>query len=154
MTNRKNSSHISNNQMKNNNKIKYNNSNTIQNRINHKNIFNNEFCLIPVSHKYKSKFKKKELNLMDLKQNIDNENFKHRNKNIILNVFSKKKKLNIYGKKRTNETEDNDMKAKIRFINLKRDLLDENLKINKMFGTFQRQILELEKLLNSKMNHL
>ena len=45
------------------------------------------------------------------------------------------------------------MKPKMRFINLKKELLDENLKINKMFGTFQKQILEEEKNLKSKMIH-
>ena len=39
------------------------------------------------------------------------------------------------------------MKPKTRFVNLKRDLLDEKLKINKMFINFQKQLLENKKLL-------
>jgi len=50
--------------------------------------------------------------------------------------------------------EENDMKPKIRFINLKKELIDENLKINKMHGIFQKQILEAEKILKNKLSHL
>jgi hypothetical protein len=40
------------------------------------------------------------------------------------------------------------MKPKTRFVNLKRELLDEKLKINiKMFINFQKQLLENKKLL-------
>ena len=39
------------------------------------------------------------------------------------------------------------MKPKIRFMNLKRDLLEENFKINKMFTDFNREIAEKEKSL-------
>ena len=45
------------------------------------------------------------------------------------------------------KTEENDMKPKIRFINLKKDLLEENLKINRMFADFYREIAEKEKSL-------
>ena len=44
-------------------------------------------------------------------------------------------------------TDENDMKPKFRFINLKKDLLEENLKINKMFAEFNREISEKEKSL-------
>ena len=43
--------------------------------------------------------------------------------------------------------EENDMKPKIRFINLRKDLLEENLKINRMFADFNREIAEKEKIL-------
>jgi len=144
ITNRNNNSYI---------KSKYKDKDINQNKTYYNNNhFNNEFCLLPIYHKNKNKFKQNEKNLIDL--NVEKKNICLKNKNRINNGFYKPKILNIYGNKRRNETEDNDMKAKIRFINLKRDLLDENLKINKMFGTFQKQILELEKILNSKMNHL
>ena len=41
--------------------------------------------------------------------------------------------------------EENDMKPKIRFINLKKNLLEETLKINKMFAFFNKQINEQKK---------
>ena len=144
ITNRNNNSYI---------KSKYKTKDINQNKTYYKNnSFNNGFCLLPIYHKYKNQFKQNKKNLIDL--NVEKKNICLKNKNRINNGFYKPKILNMYGNKRRNETEDNDMKAKIRFINLKSDLLDENLKINKMFGTFQKQILELEKILNSKMNHL
>ena len=39
------------------------------------------------------------------------------------------------------------MKPKIRFLNMKKDLEEENLKINRMFVEFNKEILEKEKLL-------
>ena len=152
ITSRNDRSYINNfHKRSNNTETKYTNNNKTYYK---NNFFNNEFGLFPVSHKYKNKFTQNEMNLNDLNGKKDMIYFKLKNKKIFNNGFFKPKILNKYGKKRRNETEDNDMKAKIRFINLKRDLLDENLKINKMFGTFQKQILELEKTINSKLNHL
>ncbi len=45
-------------------------------------------------------------------------------------------------------TEENDMKPKIRFINLKKHLMEETLKINKMFTHFHRQINEQKKIIS------
>ena len=45
------------------------------------------------------------------------------------------------------KNEENDMKPKIRFLNMKKDLREENLKINRMFVEFNKEILEKEKLL-------
>ena len=61
---------------------------------------------------------------------------------------------NIFENRKRKEMEENDMKPKIRFINLKKELIDENLKINKMHGIFQKQILEAEKILKNKLSHL
>ena len=69
-------------------------------------------------------------------------------RNTILNEFLKKKN------KRRSETEENDMKPKIRFINIKKDLLDETLKINKMFGTYRKQIIQKEKEIKGQISHL
>ena len=66
----------------------------------------------------------------------------------ILNKFLEKKN------KRRSETEENDMKPKIRFINFKKELLDETLKINKMFGNYRRQIIEIEKEIKGQINRL
>ena len=41
--------------------------------------------------------------------------------------------------------DENDMKPKIMFINLKKDLLEQTLKINRMFSLFNKQIKENEK---------
>ena len=46
------------------------------------------------------------------------------------------------------------MKPKMRFINLKKDLLDETLKINKMFSNYRRQIIEIEKEIKGQINRL
>ena len=73
---------------------------------------------------------------------------KNQKQNNILNKYLKKKN------KRRSETEENDMKPKMRFINLKKDLLDETLKINKMFGNYRRQIIEIEKEIKGQINRL
>jgi len=59
-------------------------------------------------------------------------------------IFNKKFSIN----KRRTVIEENDMKPKIRFTSFKKDLLEENQKINKMFITFQRQLIKKKRLLN------
>ena len=64
----------------------------------------------------------------------------------------KNKTRNKFNKRKIKENsislpEENDMKPKIRFINLRKDLLEENLKINRMFADFNREIAEKEKIL-------
>ena len=84
------------------------------------------------------------------KNNIDNDNFSKTNYTNNNNYLMKVKKSFNLNKKKNNsnyETDENDMKPKIRFINLKKDLLEENLKINKMFADFNREIAEKEKSL-------
>lgn len=122
-----------------NNEIKDMNQNTKYN-----------MCLVPLFY-HKNKSNKKYI------PKLSNDNFfmKQKNRKNIYNEFLDRKivEKNIIENKRRVETEENDMKPKMRFINLKKELLDENLKINKMFGTFQKQILEEEKNLKSKMIH-
>ena len=125
-----------------NNRIFYEKS--IKNNTN-----NQKLCLVPVFLFHKNKIKKNEIDLINVRKNIYSaKSSKRKNTNRILNDFLNKKN------KRRNETEENDMKPKIRFINFKKDLLDENLKINKMFGNYQRQIIELEKEIKGQINHL
>ena len=125
-----------------NNRIFYEKS--IKNNTN-----NQKLCLVPVFLFHKNKIKKNEIDLINIRKNIYSaKSSKRKNTNRILNDFLNKKN------KRRNETEENDMKPKIRFINFKKDLLDENLKINKMFGNYQRQIIELEKEIKGQINHL
>ena len=122
-----------------NNEIKDMNQNTKYN-----------MCLVPLFY-HKNKSSKKYI------PKLSNDKFfiRQKNRKSIYNEFLDRKivEKNIIENKRRVETEENDMKPKMRFINLKKELLDENLKINKMFGTFQKQILEEEKNLKSKMIH-
>jgi hypothetical protein len=113
---------------------------------------NKNLCLVPVYFLHKNKLKQNKTNNINTnRKNLSSAKplkIKTLNQNKILNKFLNKKN------KRRSETEENDMKPKIRFINLKKDLIDENLKINKMYGTFQKQILEAEKILKNKLSHL
>ncbi len=77
--------------------------------------------------------------------NYINNNFINNNHNYFLKNV--KKKFHQKKKKNDHDSEENDMKPKIRFINLKKDLMEENLKINKMFSDFIREIAEKEKSL-------
>ena len=129
---------------------KKSNNISISKDINQNSKYN--MCLVPLFYQKNRLNKKKSIHP------ISNEKFyiKQKNHKKIFNGFLYRKifeKNNIENKRR-DETEENDMKPKIRFINLKKELLDENLKINKMFWTFQKQILETEKNLKNKLSHL
>ena len=69
------------------------------------------------------------------------------NNNLEKNNKNKNKILNnlFFENKRRSETEENDMKPKYRFINIKKELLEETTKINKMFISFGKQIKQIEK---------
>ena len=56
------------------------------------------------------------------------------------NIF----KLKLKKESSDSKTEENDMEPKIRFNNLKKELLQEKLKINKMFIDFSKQISDKE----------
>ena len=110
-------------------------------RINNK--FNNlSLCLVPVLFHHKNNF-----NTCSMK---GRNNYKPIYYNKTINdfldrrIFNKKFSIN----KRRTVIEENDMKPKIRFTNIKKDLLEENQKINKMFITFQRQLIKKKRLLN------
>ena len=98
---------------------------------------------------HKSKFEKDKSNCISIRKNLSSAKPSIRKtQNKILNEFLKK------NNKRRSETEENDMKPKIRFINLKKELLDETFKINRMFGNYRKQIIEKEKEIKGQINHL
>lgn len=104
---------------------------------------NQQLILVPVFFHNKNKLKKNENNFLDSIKVLSSANsLQKKKRNTILNEFLKKKN------KRRSETEENDMKPKIRFTSFKKDLLEENQKINKMFITFQRQLIKKKRLLN------
>jgi len=113
---------------------------------------NKHLCLVPVYFLHKNKLKQNKTNNINTNRNIlfsaKSLKIKTLNQNKILNKFLNKKN------KRRSETEENDMKPKIRFINFKKELLDETLKINKMFGNYRRQIIEIEKEIKGQINRL
>ena len=110
---------------------------------------NQQLILVPVFFHNKNKLKKNENNFLDSRKVLSSANsLQKKKRNTILNEFLKKKN------KRRSETEENDMKPKIRFINIKKDLLDETLKINKMFGTYRKQIIQKEKEIKGQISHL
>ena len=114
----------------------------------------------------KNKLKNRKKNLSNNLYKYKGELYKTNNDNEILsktyytnnkellkksnNLFEIRMKANTIESK----TEENDMKPKIRFINLKKDLLEENLKINKMFADFNREIIEKEKSLKFIGKHI
>ena len=149
------------------NKPKYNSQESndiiINKNINYKNNNENKikYGLFPLYYLNKKKVtklsKKKTLNnnlFYDrqdyYKNNGDNDvlsktnytNIKFSIKNNTRNKFNRKIKENSISL-----PEENDMRPKIRFINLRKDLLEENLKINRMFADFNREIAEKEKIL-------
>ena len=112
---------------------------------------NKNLCLAPIYFFLKKKSRKNKINNINIRKNLSSSKplqKKNQNQNNILNKFLEKKN------KRRSETEENDMKPKMRFINLKKDLLDETLKINKMFGNYRRQIIEIEKEIKGQINRL
>ena len=135
----------------------------IKKKLNYKNNNENKikYGLFPLYYLNKKKVtklsKKKTLNnnlFYDrqdyYKNNGDNDvlsktnytNIKFSIKNNTRNKFNRKIKENSISL-----PEENDMRPKIRFINLRKDLLEENLKINRMFADFNREIAEKEKIL-------
>ena len=110
---------------------------------------NQKLCLAPIFLINKDKLKKNRINFKNINRNFSSaKSSQRKNQNKMLNAFLEKKN------RRRNETEENDMKPKIRFINLKKDLIDETQKINKMFGNYQKQIIEIEKEIKGQINHL
>ena len=112
---------------------------------------NKNLCLAPIYFFLNNKSRKNKINNINIRKNLSSSKplqKKNQNQNNILNKYLKKKN------KRRSETEENDMKPKMRFINLKKDLLDETLKINKMFGNYRRQIIEIEKEIKGQINRL
>ena len=128
------------NYIKNNNETKNSNNKDNNEKIN--------LCLVPIFQIYKNKFKnmKKNNYRNDLNNRFISENNSYYNKTIYT-------KLKIKCKKRMkkdlfeSKTDENDMKPKNRFINLKKDLLEQTLKINRMFVVFNKQIKEKEKMI-------
>ena len=139
-----NSSMRFNNFSKNDKKLFYEKINKNNNEINIRNLI-----LAPVFFLHKNKLKKNENNFVAIRKTLSStKSLQNKKQNEILNEFLKKKN------KRRSETEENDMKPKIRFINFKKDLLDETLKINKMFGTYRKQIIQKEKEIKAQISHL
>ena len=86
------------------------------------------------------------------KYNKDNNDILSRTNYYSNNKILLKKSKNFFNIKKKREhsdskNEENDMKPKIRFLIMKKDLREENLKINRMFAEFNKEILEKEKLL-------
>ena len=123
-------------------------NNKINNNNNKNQINNHNMCLVPLF------YHKKKLNQKELSIKLSNEKFYINKKNYKNRYNELLDGKNIFENRKRKELEENDMKPKIRFINLKKELIDENLKINKMHGIFQKQILEAEKFLKNKLSHL
>ena len=149
------------------NSIKYD-RNIINNKINRtldKNKDKTEnnkvnLCLVPLIHLYNYKFtkynNKKNNNILknnafnskyDITKNIISETLtktdfssQHNIKNDSLKKMSNIFKVKLRRESSDSKTEENDMEPKIRFNNLKKELLQEKLKINKMFIDFSKQI--------------
>ena len=122
-------------------------------------------CLVPLIHSYR--YKRNKFN--NIKNSIfssifNNKKNKNKIKNTRNNTFSKtsssyykirNKTKNIINSKiikeykdtKEEKEEENDMEPKIRFINLKKELIQENLKINKMFFDFNKEILDKKNLI-------
>ena len=114
--------------------------------INNHNKEKINLCLVPLLQLYKKKFKEQKnkckINLN--KRAISENNNSYYNKNIytkLKNKWKNRMKKDLLESK----TDENDMKPKIRFMNLKKELLEQTLKINRMFVVFNKQIKEKEK---------
>ena len=115
--------------------------------IKNKNKSREKLCLVPISKLDKNKTKYRN-NLINENGEINNNDYKKYNSTYNKNIYKKLK--NIWKKRMNNimlesKSDENDMKPKIRFINLKKDLMEQTLKINKMFIAFNKQIKEKEK---------
>ena len=77
---------------------------------------NKNLCLAPIYFFLNNKSRKNKINNINIRKNLSSSKplqKKNQNQNNILNKYLKKKN------KRRSETEENDMKPKMRFINLK-----------------------------------
>ena len=114
---------------------------------------NLNLCLVPLLYFHRnshSKIKKRgEINSKEVNNKNTFTKSDCSSKKNIINKELQKTKNNIKIRTRKvyveSKTEENDMKPKIRFINLIRELLEETLKINKMFAFFNKQIKDKEK---------
>lgn len=123
-------------------------------------------CLVPLIHLYNYKFAKfnnKKNNILkntifnskyDATKNIISETLtktdfssQHNIKNDSLKKMSNIFKIKLKKESSDSKTEENDMEPKIRFNNLKKELLQEKLKINKMFIDFSKQISDKENII-------
>jgi len=124
-------------------------------------------CLVPLIHLYNYKFtkynNKKNNNILknnafnskyDITKNIISETLtktdfssQHNIKNDSLKKMSNIFKVKLRRESSDSKTEENDMEPKIRFNNLKKELLQEKLKINKMFIDFSKQISDKEHII-------
>ena len=99
-----------------------------------------KLCLIP---KYKLYTLKKE-HIKNKILSTNNNYIKSKTQKVLIrrpkNILKIGNNSNIESK-----TEENDMKPKIRFINIKKELLEKTLKINRMFIDFKKQIKDKEK---------
>ena len=101
-------------------------------------------CLVPIYQLYKNKFNNiKNKHKSNVKNKTIFKNNSYYNKNIYTKLKNKWK--NRMKKGLLEKLDENDMKPKIRFINLQKELLEQTLKINKMFVIFKKQIKEKEK---------
>lgn len=125
----------------------------IYNKQNDKKEIN--FCLIPLFYKHKIRNNKYKNNKKYIKSVLYNK--LEKNININNNIFAnlntsqqKKNRIKLLNRKKNNifklknksldlKADENDMETKVRFANLKKELLQETLKINKMFCDFDRK---------------
>ena len=148
-------------------KIKNDNNNSLEKECTfiHNSIKDRKInlCLVPLIHSYRHKINK----YNNMKHRIFSSIFNNKNnnnKNIRNKTFSKtsssyyknrsKSKYIIntkinkeYKDTKEEKDEENDMEPKIRFKNLKKELIQENLKINKMFFDFNKEILNKKNLI-------
>ena len=148
-------------------KIKNDNNNSLEKECSfiHNSIKDRKInlCLVPLIHSYRHKINKYNNMKHRIFSSIFN-NINNNNKNIRIKTFSKtsssyyknrsKSKYIIntkinkeYKDTKEEKDEENDMEPKIRFKNLKKELIQENLKINKMFFDFNKEILNKKNLI-------
>ena len=128
-----------------NNFHKYKNKLKTPNKVKNNQI---KLCLAPLFKLYKYRYtysnkRSKHNSLNDKEENISDNNKNKikeflKSKNIKIKIDNNNKYLDV-------KTEENDMRPKIRFISLKKELLEQTLKINKMFIAFNKQIKDKEK---------
>ena len=113
--------------------------------INNHNKEKINLCLVPLLQLYKKKFNvQKNKCRINLNNREISENNSYYNKTIytkLKNKWKNRMKKDLLESK----IDENDMKPKNRFINLKKELLEQTLKINRMFVVFNKQIKEKEK---------
>lgn len=121
-------------------------------------------CLVPLAHLYKhesNQFNNMKQSILSniYKNNIDkirkanNQTFSKTSSSYYKNrikteyITNSKIKKNFLVSKEEKEEEENDMEPKIRFMNLRKELIQEKLKINKMFCDFNKQISDKKNLI-------